>query len=221
MVSNRAVSDEVLITDDDLLARWRVGDRRSGELLFERHYAAVRRFFHNKVPAQIHRDLVQKTFLACVEAPDRFGARSSFRTYLLGIARHVLLDHLRAHQRRLGRESDLDTLVLADVLPGPDEIAESRRDHRILLKALRRLTVVHQVVLELQYWESLSNAEIAEVLEWPIGTVKTRLRAARAVLETEVERVADSADALRSTLDTLQLWADRVRRGVRAEEPES
>ena len=66
-------------------------------------------------------------------------------------------------------------------------------------------------MLELQYWESLSNAEIAEVLELPLGTVKTRLRTARLALEERVTELAGSPEALRSTLDTLQLWADRVR----------
>jgi RNA polymerase sigma-70 factor (ECF subfamily) len=199
--------------DHILLASWRTGEKRSGELLFERHYASVRRFFHNKVATHVHRDLVQKTFLACVEAPERFEARSSFRTYLFGIAHHVLLDHLRKQHRGPGRECDVDQLVIADLVPGPDEAVHARREQRVLLKALRRLSLPLQVVLELQYWESLSNPEIAEILDWPVGTVKTRLRTARAALEELIAEMAGSPEALRSTMDTLQLWAERVRVG--------
>ena len=136
---------------------------------------------------------------------------SSFRTFLFGIAHHVLLDHLRASQRRDGRECDVDELVLADVLPAPDDVVHARREQRLLLKALRTLALPLQTMLELQYWESLSNAEIAEVLELPLGTVKTRLRTARLALEERVTELAGSPEALRSTLDTLQLWAERVR----------
>jgi RNA polymerase sigma-70 factor (ECF subfamily) len=213
MTASGRLHDGVSPDDDALLAAWRLGEKKSGELLFERHYASVRRFFNNKVATQVHRDLVQKTFLACVEAPERFEAKSSFRTYLFGIAHHVLYDHLRKQQRQGGRECDVDELVIADLVPGPDEAAHARQEQRLLLKALRRLALPLQEVLELQYWESLSNTEIAEILDWPLGTVKTRLRSARAELEQHIAALAGSPEALRSTLDTLSLWAERVRGG--------
>jgi DNA-directed RNA polymerase specialized sigma24 family protein len=53
-------------TDIELLEAWRGGDRRAGEQLFERHYAAVARFFRNKLEFGVD-DLIQRTFLACVE----------------------------------------------------------------------------------------------------------------------------------------------------------
>ena len=211
MTESGGVGDIVAHEDGALLGRWRAGEKRAGEQLFERHYASVRRFFQNKVPPHAHRDLAQKTFLACVEAPERFEARSSFRTYLFGIAHHVLLDHLRLEQRRAGREDDVDDLVLADLVPAADDVVHARREQRLLLKALRQLSLPLQVMLELQYWESLSNSEIAEILALPLGTVKTRLRAARLELEATVAQLAGSPEALRSTLDTLQRWADRVR----------
>src|SRR5262245_25197311 len=203
----RGVWTPVWPSDDELLARWRAGDRESGEQLFDRHYDAVWRFFRNKVASHANRDLVQKTFLACVETPSRFEAKSSFRTYLFGIAHHVLLDHLRAQHRRATREDELEPLELVDGMPGPAEIAERRRAHRLLLKALREVRIDDQIVLELRYWESLSVAEIAEVLGKPRNTVKTRLHAARRALDEAMLRLDGSADAARSTLDTLELWA--------------
>lgn len=197
-------------SDDELLAAWRAGDRRSGEQLFDRHYDAVRRFFRNKVASHANRDLVQKTFLALLETPHRFGARSSLRTYLFGIAHHLLIDYMRAEQRRAAREDEAEPLELADGLPGPAEQIDRRREQRLLLRALREVGLQHQVILELQYWEALSMVEIAEVLAMPVNTVRTRLRAAREELEAALDALAGSPEALRSTLDTLQLWAART-----------
>jgi DNA-directed RNA polymerase specialized sigma24 family protein len=107
-----------MTSDQELLRAWRAGDREAGGTLFERHFAAIRRFFRNKVDHQVE-DLVQRTFTACVEARDRFRGDSSFRTYLFAIAHNVLRDHIR--RRRRGTE-ELDL----DVRPRPSTSAPRR-----------------------------------------------------------------------------------------------
>lgn len=67
-----------------------------------------------------------------------------------------------------------------------------------------------QLVLELRYWEQLSDSEIAEVLDLPIGTVKTRIRAGRVELRQEIARLVSSPEQLQSTLDSLDQWASRI-----------
>ena len=86
---------------------------------------------------------------------------------------------------------------------------------------LLRLRFPLQLVLELRYWEAMSDAEIAEVLDEPIGTIKSRLRAGRLALKDQLERLAGSAEELRSTLDSLHRWAMRVRRQALAAAVES
>lgn len=206
-------------TDEALLLRWRQGERAAGERLFDRHYETVRRFFRNKVPAAAARDLVQKTFLACLEAVARLQHHSTFRSYLLGIARHVLIDHLRAAPRRGSHEIDLAEVALADLQPAGEDAIAAKRERRLLLRALRRLRFPVQLVLELRYWEAMSDTEIAEVLGEPLGTVKTRLRAGRRELEGQIERLAGTHEELRSTLDSLQRWATRVRLAAHATAP--
>src|SRR5690606_27370383 len=88
-------------SDLELLDAWRRGDGRSGELLFRRYFAQLNRFFRNKTDTGAE-DLIQTTFLACVEGRDRFRESSSFRTYLFGIAHNVLC----AHYRRVARTAD-------------------------------------------------------------------------------------------------------------------
>jgi len=204
----------------DLLARWRAGDAAAGQQLFRQFYEVVSRYLRNKVGGTVHGDLVQKTFLACLHSSAQFRGASSFRTYLLGIAHHTLVDYFRDARRAAARDraqaDEVDDLVLADAFAEPDAIVAKRQEHRILLAALRRLPFKLQVVLELRYWESLSDREIAEVLDAPLGTIKTRLRDGRKRLRREVASGDVSPELLRSTMDTLDGWSQRVRSGLGA-----
>ena len=75
-------------TDDfETLDRWRAGDRAAGNELLRRHFDGLYRFFRNKVDEGVD-DLIQRSFLACVESKDRFRKQASFRTYLFTVARH-------------------------------------------------------------------------------------------------------------------------------------
>ena len=90
-------------SDRDLVERWRGGDEAAKETLLSRHYPAIERFFAGKLPAAAS-DLTQQTFLACLEAADRLDNAASFRAFLFGVARYVLLRYLRAEgQRAPGR----------------------------------------------------------------------------------------------------------------------
>jgi RNA polymerase sigma-70 factor (ECF subfamily) len=218
-VTGRRLVDLVGLTDDELLLRWRQGSSDAGELLFDRHYGAVHRYFRNKAPASMTRDLVQDTFLGCVESHARRHHQSTFRAYVLGIAHHVLVDHLRASARRNGRELEVGELILADLQPAGEDAIAVKRERRLLLRALRRLRFPQQVVLELHYWEAMSDRVIAEVLDEPHGTIKTRLRAGRLALEDQLARLASSDEELRSTLDSLHRWAARVRDAALSPEP--
>lgn len=197
-------------TDDDLLSAWYAGDAKAGEVLWDRHSRSVLRFFRNKVPWPVATDLAQRT----IERGLRLRQPVvSFRCYLLGIARHQLLDHLRAEQRKRRREDELAQLVIEDLVGSPEDRMVAKRERRLLLRALRRLPLVLQIVLELRYWEQLSGLEIAEVMEVPLGTVKSRILAGRSALRQLLEELADSPEELRSTLDSLDGWAARVRAG--------
>ena len=207
------------LNEEALLARWRAGDAAAGQELFRHSYRVVSRYLRNKVGGAVHGDLVQKTFLACLSSSQQFRGESSFRTYLLGIAHHTLVDHFRAARRAAAREPDgargpeLDDLIVADTFAEPNAVVSRRQEHRILLSALRRLPFPAQVVLELHYWESLTLREMAEVLRAPLGTVKTRLRDGRRRLERELSCSALAPDLLQSTMDTLERWSEGVRRG--------
>lgn len=203
-------------TDDrDLLERWRGGDDRAGEALFERYYEHVSRFFANKVTAD-PADLIQETFIGCVRGRDRLREDASFRSYLFAIACNVLRNFYKS-QRRDADRLDFGTVRAADLSPGPGTMIAGRKEQRLLLEALRSIPVEFQIVLELFYWEELTSAEIADIVGVPHGTLRTRIRRARQLLESELARLAQSEETLQSTVSGLEDWAAQIRAAHRPE----
>ena len=196
--------------DATLLASWGRGDRDAGATLVDRHYEAIVRFFRNKAGDHAD-DLVQRTFLACAEGAATFRGQGSVRAYLFGIARNVLYEHLRGRARDGRAEPDFRTSSLADLGPGVSTIAARRAEQRLLLSALQHVPVEMQVLLELYYWEELGIEELAQVLEAPAGTVKSRLHRARDLLRDAIEKVTATPEESRSVRDLLEAW-DRPKR---------
>ncbi len=208
-----AIASSLVAMEDDfeLLDAWQKGDTASGSALFERHFDSVFRFFDRKVQGDAS-DLVQRTFLACVEAGDHFRRHSSFRTFMFAIARNQLYRHWR--DRRGSKSLDFGATSLADLGPTPSHQALARQQHRLLLDALRAIPLEQQLIVELHYWEELSGPQLAEVLEIPEGTVRSRLRLARTALEKQLARLAESPALLESTLSNLDGWAASLRQAL-------
>jgi RNA polymerase sigma-70 factor (ECF subfamily) len=202
--------------DARLLRAWAEGDRIAGAALVARHYDAVARFFRNKAGDGAE-DLIQRTFLACAEGAGGFRGQGSVRAWLFGIARNVLYDHIRRRVRDGRNAPDFQESALVDLSPGVSTIAARRADQRLLLRALQLIPLEMQVLLELFYWEDLSVDELAQILEIPPGTVKSRLFRARALLREATAKVPASAEETQSARILLEEWAARV--GGRLEAP--
>jgi RNA polymerase sigma factor (sigma-70 family) len=199
-------------TDFDLLDAWAGGDKDAARELVERHFASLFRFFRNKV-FEGAEDLVQDTLLACVQARTRFRREASFRTFLFHTARYVLSGHFRKRGRS---PIDFESTSAVDLSPSPSAIIVQNAEHRLLLEAMRRLSLDHQIVLELYYWEDLTGPQLAEVLELTEAALRSRLHRAKRELKRHMEAVAASADLLASTWTNLEGWArslrDRIQR---------
>ena len=85
----------------------------------------------------------------------------------------------------------------------------------MLLQALRKIPLDHQIVLELYYWEKLSAREVAEVVQVPEGTARTRIRRAKQLLEEEMAKLMGNKDQLETTIANLDSWAASLRDQVR------
>jgi RNA polymerase sigma factor (sigma-70 family) len=197
-------------TDEGLLRRWQAGDQAAGEELFERHYDTLARFFCNKVHQP--EDLIQRTFLACVEHPDRFlgKANASFKTYVISIANNVLRNYYRDLNGPRNHAA-LPSTSAADPVPSPSAIVCEHEEEKLLLAALRSLPSDLQVLLELHYWEGSTMREMADVLELSMAQVKNGLRKGRLELKKQLARLASSRRVLDSTLTKLDDWAAGLR----------
>jgi RNA polymerase sigma factor (sigma-70 family) len=202
------------LQDEALLSAWCEGDKRAGDVLLDRHFPALLRFFNNKAFEALE-DLVQETMLECVRSAPRYRASSTFRTFLFAVANNVLKRYYRSASR--SREApSLPLISVAGSQHSPLSMMVNVQEQRLLLRALKRLPLEAQVILELKYWEGLSSPEISEVLGVPAGTIRTRQMNARMRLQAELERLAESRELATSTLHGFDTWVARVRDEARA-----
>jgi RNA polymerase sigma factor (sigma-70 family) len=195
--------------DEALLTAWRAGDRQAGSVLFGRHFAAIHRFFATKVGDAEASDLAQRTFLGAVEARDRMQPNSQARAYLFGIARRQLWMRLRA-QGRHGTPASLSESCAEDVLPSPSAVVARTQEETLVVRALRRIPLDLQMLLELHYWESLSTEQLGEIFEVPRGTIKSRLFRARNEARAALARLVDDPERRESSVQDFERWVRRL-----------
>lgn len=158
--------------DAELIARVLVSDDRRafGDLVL-RHQSAVRHFLRQltRGDAALADDLAQETFVQAYRGLARFRGDAAFSTWLLGIAHN----HWRNARRREREHVPLD----APETPQPSvDAAVSVSDWKSdLAAAWPQLSREEQLALHLGYQQGLAHAEIATLLDWPLGTVKTHL----------------------------------------------
>lgn len=158
--------------DAELIARALARDDRAafGELV-RRHQSAVRHFLRHltRGDAAWADDLAQDTFVNAHRKLGTFRAQSTFSTWLLGIAHN----HWR-NARRRQRAVPLEPEHLATLEPQAAAVTTSDLQQD-LAAALHQLAPDEQTALHLAYRQGLSHSEIAAILDWPLGTVKTHL----------------------------------------------
>jgi len=125
-------------------------------------------------------EILQDTMLAVWRGASSFRGESSVRSWVIAIARRQTRDRLRSRRLRV-----VDDAFLADqpsASPGPEVTALDRANLAEVTSAIRELAPAHREVLGLAFGSGLSLPEVADVLEIPVGTVKSRLAAARTAL---------------------------------------
>jgi RNA polymerase sigma factor (sigma-70 family) len=181
--------------DRDLLLRVGRGDEEAFRGLFGR-YAPVARALALRVvrQSQLAEEIVQEAFLALWRNPEGYDERrGSVRAWLMGMVHHRAVDAVRREEAHRRRAEDM-VAGLRDVDdPTEDLVQELGRpeERRVVRRALEALPAEQRAVLEMMYFDALTQTKIAEVTGIPLGTVKSRallgMRRLRSALE-ELER---------------------------------
>ncbi|MEM7167788.1 MAG: RNA polymerase sigma factor [Planctomycetota bacterium] len=199
----------MVVADEELHRAWAAGDESAGQRLFDRYFQPLYLFFFNKLSDGIE-DLIQETFLACVEGREGFRGEASFRTFVFAVARNRLYKRWRRYERH-GARIDFGLTSVADLGRTPSSVAASREEHNVLLVGLQRIPMDLQVALELYFWEEFTAAEIASVLDIPEGTARSRVRRGRELLLRELEQLGEAPLADAAIARDLRAWAVEIR----------
>ena len=167
------------LDDASLIQRVAGGDQQAFLALYDRYAARVHgltlRILGEPMLAE---EVTQDTFLKVwSRARTYLTGRGSFISWLLTIARYAALARLRLESRRPTLSGSDDPEEAWTTIPAPASQPEEAR-WRSLYFAVQSLPEEQRQVIELAYYQGMSQSEIAEVLDWPLGTVKTRVRSA-------------------------------------------
>ncbi len=182
--------------DQVLLQEVLRGDLDAFEQLIQRHQGMVYRFlFHFLGNAADAEDLTQETFLTIHRKLHQHNQALSFRAWMMTIARYLAISH-----QRKSVPTPLDPVMLAaaihDVCPAPERELLLKEAGEQVRTALARLPEVHREILVMRYLLDLPLHEVAEMLNIPEGTAKSRLFKARAELRERLEVIDRAASVV-------------------------
>jgi RNA polymerase sigma-70 factor (ECF subfamily) len=174
-------SDDEPCDDVQLLRRLGQGDESAMAEFYREHGRVVLSHVLLVVGERVlAEEIVQDTMLAVWRGAGSFRGESSVRSWVIAIARRQTRDRLRGRRLRV-----VDDTFLAEQPgpgPGPEATALDRAELAEVRAAIRDLAAPHRELLGLVFGAGLSLPEVAGVLEIPVGTVKSRLTAARTAL---------------------------------------
>lgn len=174
-------------TDAQLLAGLQRRDGDALSVLYRRNRASIFRFAMSMTAANpdAAEEIVQETFLALIHRPNGYDpSRGELRTYLLGIAHKKILQYHREDLRTAQLDDRLPEADPAWTVPQEDPLQSVERDQRASLvrDAVEKLPRVYREVIHLCQWEEMSYEQASDALGIAVGTVRSRLHRARALL---------------------------------------
>ena len=181
-------------TDAELVARVQGGDIRAYDLLFERYkhriHSLVSRFVDSYEDSE---EVVQEAFIKAYKALPRFRGDSQFYTWLYRIAANTAKNFLASRARRPAT-SDIDVvddsvvneLTSLHETDNPENILESIELEQIIRKAIQELEPELKSAVTLREYAGLSYEQIAQIMECPVGTVRSRIFRAREAISSKM-----------------------------------
>ncbi len=169
-------------TDEDqtLIDLVSSGDREAMRQLYERHYGGLFAFLRGRgADTSLANDTAQEAMLQVWRTADKFGGKSSVKTWIYTIGRNKLIDR----QRKNTRLSFVDNVPdAADPAPNPEALLIAANEAGRVRACLDKLKPTHRNALRLAFYEDLNYEEISSLEDIPVGTVKTRIFHAKRLL---------------------------------------
>jgi RNA polymerase sigma-70 factor (ECF subfamily) len=188
--------------DQQIVERVQRGDKRAFDLLVTKYQRKIFRLLSRLIrdPAEIE-DVAQEAFIKAYRALPNFRGESAFYTWLYRIAINTAKNHLVSQGRRAPTSTeteieDAETFEEADALREvntPDAMMMSRQVGEAVNRAIDRLPEDLRNAIVLREIEGLSYEEIAESMNCPIGTVRSRIFRAREAIARELRPLLDTA----------------------------
>lgn len=186
--------------DEELVGRCQGGDAAAFRELFRLHRGDVARLVQRMLGRTVEvEDVVQEVFLQVHRSIKDFRGQARFSTWLYRVTVNVVLMHRRAKKSRPTLVEQAENQVPEDRAPLPDEQVARRARMQAFARLLDRLSEKKRTVFVLHEIEGMAAADIAQIVEAPVLTVRTRLFYARrelAALLREEPTLAALADAM-------------------------
>ena len=180
--------------DLELMRRFQAGDADAFTQLYERHLRGLLNFFFRLCwDASLSEDFAQEVLLRVYKSGKQWEPNAKFTTFLYRIARNFWIDHCRllsTQKEKVSLNAEVagdGELSLIDRLPDdikpPEDDLDRREVYGAIMKALEQLPEEQRMVFVLSEIEEMKYQEIAEVMEVPVGTIKSRMHTAVAKLQ--------------------------------------
>ena len=205
-------------TDEGLLRRVMAGDEEAFVTLYRRRQGGVYRFALRMSGSEaVAEDVTQEVFIALMRKPDLYdAARGALSTWLYGIARNQVLrriSHDRPYVAMADDGADSESPVYDRLIASDDPLGDLTRGEMIdsVRQAVLALPEHYREVVILCELHEMNYAEAAQVIGCPIGTVRSRLNRARALVVEKLKSVRPAVvpDAADSALSAEQMIAAR------------
>ena len=194
-------SDTASTALEALIQRCLRGDQTAWELIVKQHWRKVFNVAYKFVGKHDEaEDLTQDIFLKIFKALHTFDRRANFQTWIISISRNLCIDHYRSvrkERQTIAREVDTTDLQPASRERTPYALAEHRDLRAQLKQALETLPSTLRTAVVLRDLQELSYQEIADQLQLPEGTVKSRINRGRLELARQLKRMRDKQPIVR------------------------
>lgn len=181
------------ITDQALVERVQQGDKKAFNLLVSRYQNKVAGLLTRYVPRNDIPDVVQESFIKAYRSMDSFRGESAFYTWLYRIAVNTAKNYLTAQGRRPPNEDILaedaesyDSGTHLRDVDTPENQLLSDELRKIVFDTIENMQEELKTAITLRELEGLSYEEIAEIMNCPVGTVRSRIFRAREIIENKI-----------------------------------